>query len=93
MRRFTTLVLALTIGNPACAESINFGPDLAAAGWSVVTFPGVTPASFKARSADTLDVVTDAAAGLLWHAIKEPKRPVGMAHWSWRVDKGVVPTD
>jgi Protein of unknown function (DUF3047) len=93
MRRFTALVLALMLGNPACGESINFGPDLAAAGWSVVTFPGVAPATFKATSADTLDVVTDAAAGLLWHAIKEPKRAVGTAHWSWRVDRSVVPTD
>jgi hypothetical protein len=93
MRLFTWLVLALTIGNPAYGESIGFGPDLAAAGWSVVTFPGVAPATFSARGANTLEVVADAAAGLLWHAMKQAQAPVAKAQWSWRVEQGVVPTD
>lgn len=93
MRYVTAWVLALTICNPAFGESISFGPDLTAAGWSVVTFPGVTPATFKARDADTLEVATDAAAGLLWRPMKQPGLPVGKAEWSWRIEHGVDPTD
>ena len=93
MRLLASLLLALTLAGRAHGESINFGPDLASAGWTIVTFPGIAPATFNARTPNTLEVGTDAGAGLLWRAMKESKRPAGKAHWSWRADEGVAPTD
>jgi len=93
MRSLTAFVLALTISGSAHGEAVNFGPDLAAAGWSVVTFPGITPASFKANGAGAIDVTADAAAGLLWRATKERTPSITKAQWSWQVDEGVPPTD
>ena len=93
MRSLTAVVLALTISGSAHGEAVTFGPDLAAAGWNVVTFPGITPASFKPSGASTIDVTADAAAGLLWRAVKEQKPPIAKAQWSWQVEEGVAATD
>jgi hypothetical protein len=93
MRFLAALLLALTIGSRAYSEPINFGPDLAAAGWSIVTFPGIAPARFKAKGASTIEVSADAAAGLLWHSMQDFKLPATKAQWSWRVDESVGATD
>jgi hypothetical protein len=93
MRSLTAVVLALTISGSAHGEAISFGPDLAAAGWSAVTFPGIAPASFKSSGASAIDVTADAAAGLLWRAVKEQKPSITKAQWSWQVEEGVAPTD
>jgi hypothetical protein len=93
LRSLTAFVLALTIGGGAHGEAITFGPDLAASGWSVVTFPGVAPAGFKASGASAIEVTADAAAGLLWRAVKEQQPPITRAQWSWQVEEGVPPTD
>ena len=93
MRSLTALILALTISGSAHGEAITFGPDLAASGWSVVTFPGVAPASFKASGASAIEVTADAAAGLLWRAVKEQELSIAKAQWSWQVEEGVPPTD
>jgi hypothetical protein len=92
-RSLAAFVLALTISGSAHGEAITFGPDLAASGWSVVTFPGVAPASFRASGASAVEVTADAAAGLLWRAAKEQKLSVTKAQWSWQVEEGVPPTD
>jgi hypothetical protein len=93
MRSFTAFVLALTISSSAQSEAINFGPDLAASGWSVVTFPGVAPAKFKASAAAEIEVAADGAAGMLWRAMENPKLLEAKAQWSWLVEEGVGPTD
>jgi hypothetical protein len=93
MRSLTAFVLALTISGSAHGEAINFGPDLAASGWSVVTFLGVAPARFKSSGASAIDVTADAAAGLLWRAVKEQQPPITKAQWSWQMEEGVPPTD
>ena len=93
MRSLTALVLALTISGTAHGEAITFGPDLAGSGWSVVTFPGVAPAGFKASGVSAIEVTADAAAGLLWRAVKEQQSAVIQAQWSWQVEEGVPPTD
>jgi len=93
MRSLTALILALTISGSAHGEAITFGPDLAASGWSVVTFPGVAPASFKASGASAIEVTADAAAGLLWRAVKEQELSIAKAQWSWQVEESVPPTD
>jgi len=93
MRSLTALVLALTISGSAHGEALTFGPDLAASGWSVVTFPGVAPANFKASGASAIEVTADAAAGLLWRAVKVQELSITKAHWSWQVEEGVLPTD
>jgi hypothetical protein len=93
MRAFAAFVLALTLSGNAHSEAVSFGPGLAASGWTVVTFPGVAPATFKAASAATIEVTADSAAGLLWRAVKEQELPVTKAQWSWQVEEGVLPTD
>jgi Protein of unknown function (DUF3047) len=93
LRSLTALVLALTIGGSAHGEAVTFGPDLAASGWRVVTFPGVAPAGFKASGAGAIEVTADAAAGLLWRAVKEQQLSVTQAQWSWQVEECVPPTD
>lgn len=93
MRFLSALLLALMIGSSACSEPINFGPDLAAAGWRDVTFPGIAPARFRANGARTMEVSTDAGAGLLWRAMQGHKLAITKAQWSWRVEESVGATD
>jgi hypothetical protein len=83
----------LALRSPALAEQLLFGPDLHAAGWTRVTFPGIPAASFKAAGASGLEVTADAAAGLLWRALTKTSRSARTAHWRWRVNSGVPPTD
>lgn len=84
---------ALLHGAAAAAEELAFGPDLQRAGWSIVSFPGIAPASFKASGRARLEVSSDAAAGLLWRALDGASGQSRRARWRWRVDEGVPPTD
>lgn len=77
---------ALGLTQPASAETLGFGADLARAGWTIVSFAGIPPASFKASNASTLEISTDSSAGLLWRPIKQGARK------SYRAE-GVAPTD
>jgi Protein of unknown function (DUF3047) len=75
------------------ADELYFGPDLTASGWTVVKYPRIRPAGFRARDPDTLDVATDASAGMLWRALTPELRDVHKAKWRWRADAGVGPSD
>jgi hypothetical protein len=86
-------VLPLAPCGPAAAEPIGFGPDLSQSGWVVVSFPPVPSASFTAIDRSTLEVSTDAAAGLLWRWVDAPLRQARIASWRWTVSEGVAPTD
>jgi len=93
MRGFlVALFLTLAIGGGA-ANELRFGPDLTASGWTVVAYPRIRPAAFRARDPATLDVSTDASAGMLWRAIDGPLQAARRASWRWRADEGVKPTD
>jgi len=89
------VVAAATLwrANAAAAEPIDFGPDLREAGWTVVSFPGIAPAAFKASSRETLSVVADSAAGLLWRTASVAEARAGTARWRWRVAEGAPATD
>ena len=91
----STIVAAAILGlaQPVSAEPLAFGPDLARAGWTVVSFPRIAPASFQVGDAMTLEIATNAAAGLLWRTIKPNARKSNKAQWSCWVDEGVPPTD
>jgi DUF3047 family protein len=91
--RLIVVAAVLAYGRPAAAEMLEFGPDLGEAGWSIVGFAGVPPASFRAADRKTLRVSTDASAGMLWRRVDEPLRKASAALWRWRVSEGVVPTD
>jgi hypothetical protein len=86
------LFLAVSTGGGATTE-LRFGPDLAAAGWTAVTYPRIRPAVFRAPDPRTLDIMTDAAAGMLWRAVDPPLHRSRRARWRWRADEGVKPTD
>jgi hypothetical protein len=84
---------ALTLAQSSMAETLDFGADLPRAGWTIVSFPGIPPASFKASKASTLEISTDASAGLLWRPFKQHVSKPYRAQWSWRADQGVAATD
>ena len=93
-RLFLSAVMGLIWGAiPASAGQLSFGPDLDRAGWTVVTFPGIAPALFKATNRSRLEVSTDSAAGLLWHALGASLWLLRRAHWRWRVHEGAPATD
>jgi len=79
------ITAALLLNAAASAEEIAFGPDLHQAGWKIVSFPGVAPASFKAAGR--------AAAGLLCKGLSRAQWQARRARWRWRVIDGVPPTN
>lgn len=90
----TALIAAtLALAAPAAGDVLAFGPDLAQAGWQVVRYPLIRPASFRPAEAAMLAVETDRAAGMLWRALGEPQRAALAACWRWRADVGVPATD
>jgi len=77
----------------ASADAIAFGSNLRTAGWSTISFPGIPPASFTPGASNTLEVATNASAGLVWRTVKQAGPTAGEARWSWQVEEGVAPTD
>ncbi|MGH9771538.1 MAG: DUF3047 domain-containing protein [Candidatus Acidiferrales bacterium] len=75
------------------AETLTFTPDPGRAGWSTVSFPGIASARFSVSKDGTLLIATDSAAGLLWRNVSGAMQAAHTAHWRWRVDEGVAPTD
>lgn len=87
------LAAPFVLDRSAAADPRNFGPDLSRSGWVVVSFPRIPPASFVPIDSSTLEVSTDASAGLLWRPIDGPLRRARVASWRWTVTEGVPPTD
>jgi hypothetical protein len=87
------LFAALFLTTRASAEELRFGPDLQDAGWTIVTFPGIAPASFKAVGRTRLEVSTQSAAGLLYQALNSGGQHARKAHWRWRVHESAPPMD
>jgi len=85
--------VALLISPCASASDIAFGPNLEKAGWTVISFPGIAPASFKAMGTSGLEISTDAAAGLLSRTLERSHWQARKARWRWRVRQGVPATD
>jgi hypothetical protein len=85
--------LALVAAPCANANELAFGPDLDKAGWRVISFPGITPASFKASGTYGLEVSTDSGAGLLSLTLERSRWQVRKARWRWRVRQGAPATD
>jgi hypothetical protein len=85
-------LLALPGGAPA-AQPVAFGPDLAAAGWTALSFPSIAPTRFHPPDENTIEVVADGSAGLLWRRIEGALAKARSARWRWRADEGVAPTD
>jgi hypothetical protein len=78
---------------PAGAGALSFGPNLAAAGWTAASFPLIPAARFAARDDATLEVATDASAGILWRPLRDAQRDARSARWRWRADMAVRATD
>ena len=85
--------LALLTNPRAHAGDLAFGPDLHKAGWTVISFPGIAAASFKATSLSGLEVSTDSAAGLLCLTLARTEWQARKARWRWRVRQGAPATD
>jgi hypothetical protein len=98
LRRLTCALLAALLltaatGGMADAAELRFGPELTASGWTAVAYPGIRPADFRADGPATLDVTTDASAGMLWRTTDPGLQGARRASWRWRADDGVKPTD
>ena len=93
MRRLAALYVLFALLSPARGEEIGFGRDLKTAGWQIVNFPNIPPAIFKADAPDTLSIIANSAAGLLWRPMANSLQMAATAHWSWVVEEGVGPTD
>ncbi len=87
------LASPLALGRPAAAEPIDFGADLSRSGWVVVSFPRTPPASFRGIDRRTLEVATDASAGMLWRPVDGPLGQARIAKWRWMVAESVPATD
>jgi Protein of unknown function (DUF3047) len=86
--------VALLPATPAVAEErLSFGPDLRQAGWTIVSFPGISPASFKAAGEARLEVSAEAAAGLLCRLLDRKLWQARRSRWRWRVHEGAPATD
>lgn len=79
--------------NAAAATLVPFGPDLAANGWLLMTFPRRAPARFTAQGPNTLSISADRAVAVLWRPMRSTADNAATAQWRWRVDRGVGPTD
>lgn len=77
----------------SAATPVPFGPDLAANGWQLLTFPRRSPARFAAQNPRTLAVDADRAVAVLWRPISPAMNGTTAAKWRWRVDHSVGPTD
>ncbi len=75
------------------ATAVPFGPNLAANGWQLITFPRRTPARFTAQGPDTLSINADSAVAVLWRQMRPAEDNPATAQWRWRVDASVGPTD
>lgn len=87
------LLAAPSPASPGSALELRFGPNLQEAGWTIVTFPNVAPATFKAASRTRLEVSTQSAAGLLLRALPGDARQMRKARWRWRVHESAPETD
>jgi hypothetical protein len=77
----------------AQAETIAFGPDLAAQGWKPLTFRSIPPVTFQAEGASRLTLRADKAASVIWRGLDENLWSARSAQWRWRVESGVPATD
>jgi len=87
------LLAALLPSSAGSALELRFGPDLQEAGWTIVTFPNIAPATFQAASRTRLEVSTQSAAGLLVRALPGEARQMRRARWRWRVQESAPATD
>jgi hypothetical protein len=88
--RFAAAFAALTLGAPALAGPVSFGPDH---GWLDQPFPGYAPSYFSAHGPGMLQISSDKGNSLIWRALPRDLSGAGEAAWRWRVDQGVPPTD
>jgi hypothetical protein len=94
--RVAALAFGLSFGAHTCARAettVPFGPDLAANGWRLMTFPRRTATRFTAQGPGTLMINADRAVAVLWRQMTPAARNPVAAQWRWRVGKSVGPTD
>lgn len=77
----------------AAATTVPFGPDLAANGWQLMTFPRRAAARFTAQNPRTLAVEAERAVAVLWRPIDPALAAAAGAQWRWCVERGVGLTD
>ncbi len=90
----TAVVLSvLFLAQPAGSEGLPVRPDLAKAGWKVLTFAGKPATRFTGRADGTIQVTATNSVAILYRRVPDGDRPKRQLTWRWRVDKPTPATD
>lgn len=96
-KRFIVVVVvvaACLVGSlPVRAVELAFGPDLAAAEWSVYTPRKKAPATFSVERDGSLTVEADTAVAFLYRFVPKDLAESRTLSWQWRVDHDFAGTD
>ena len=83
----------LFFAQPAGTEGLPVRPDLAKAGWKVLTFAGKTATRFTGRVDGAIEVTAANSVAILYRKISGGDRQKRQLSWRWRVDKTTPATD
>lgn len=83
----------LFLAQPAGSEGLPVRPDLAKAGWKVLTFAGKPATRFTGRADGSIQVTAAESVAILYRRISGGDRHKRQLTWRWRVDKTTAATD
>lgn len=90
----TAVVLSVFfLAQPAGSKGLPVRPDLAEAGWKVLTFAGKPATRFAGRADGTIQVTATKSVAILYRRVPDRDRPKKQLTWRWRVDKTIPATD
>lgn len=88
------LLAAFGIAAPAhAAGTVPIRPDLAGAGWEVLSFSGIPETSFTATADGVMEVTADKSSSVLYLKIADTPVPVRRLSWQWRIAEPLPATD
>ena len=89
---FAAVVLT-TAPSGVRAGALPTPPNLADAGWTLMTFPGRPATRFTGGGDDAIEVVAESSAALLYTEVTGADRRKPVLTWRWRVDETLPATD
>ncbi|MBO6518626.1 MAG: DUF3047 domain-containing protein [Rhodospirillales bacterium] len=75
------------------AGTVPIRPDLAGAGWQMLSFSGIPETTFTASDDGVMDVTADRSSSVLYLKIADDPQPVRRLSWQWRVADPLPATD
>ncbi len=83
----------LMLARPAGSEGLSVRPDLAKAGWKVLTFAGKPATQFTGRADGAIQVTAADSVAILYRRVSDGDKQKRQLTWRWRVDKTTPATD